>query len=294
MPSRESRRTLLRADCGNCVGLCCIALGFSRSSDFALDKPAGEPCVNLRDDFGCGIHTRLRTSGFRGCTVFDCFGAGQQVAQHTFDGVSWREDPASRGQMLAVFPVMRGLHELLFLLSEALELPTGRTLHGEVADRYRVTKQLTDLPAGDLLRTDLATHRAGATQLLARVSSRVRKQAVRGDAARPGAKASTAGSVTAPTPKLAKKLRAGADLIAAELSHRDLRGANLRGASLIAANLRGSDLGWVDLALADLRDADLRGANLVTSLFLSQPQLDSARGDAGTRVPAFLRHPAHW
>ena len=40
----------LTADCGRCFGLCCVALPFSRSADFAYDKPAGEPCVNLQPD----------------------------------------------------------------------------------------------------------------------------------------------------------------------------------------------------------------------------------------------------
>lgn len=71
------RREDLGGDCANCFGLCCVALAFSRSSDFPVDKPAGEPCVNLVDDDSCAIHDRLRPSGCRGCTVFDCFGAGQ-------------------------------------------------------------------------------------------------------------------------------------------------------------------------------------------------------------------------
>lgn len=74
----------LRADCGSCFGLCCVALPFSASADFAVDKAAGTACGNLGDDFRCGIHTRLRTEGFNGCTVYDCFGAGQRVSQVTF------------------------------------------------------------------------------------------------------------------------------------------------------------------------------------------------------------------
>ena len=48
--------TDLRADCSSCFGLCCVALTFSRSADFAIDKPAGEACPNLSADFRCGIH----------------------------------------------------------------------------------------------------------------------------------------------------------------------------------------------------------------------------------------------
>lgn len=28
----------LRADCGNCFGLCCVALPFAATTDFAIDK----------------------------------------------------------------------------------------------------------------------------------------------------------------------------------------------------------------------------------------------------------------
>jgi len=59
---------------------------FSASADFAIDKDAGQPCPNLRPDFRCSIHDRLRQQGLPGCAVYDCFGAGQQVAQVTFGG----------------------------------------------------------------------------------------------------------------------------------------------------------------------------------------------------------------
>jgi hypothetical protein len=78
-----------------------------------------------------------------------------------------------------------------------------------------------------------------------------------------------------PTPP--RRLRAGADLVAADLRARDLRTANLRGALLIAADLRDADLRWADLLGADLRDADLRGTRLDGALFLTRPQLAAAR-----------------
>ncbi|WP_368655909.1 pentapeptide repeat-containing protein [Rhodococcus sp. 1168] len=34
--------------------------------------------------------------------MYDCFGAGQQVSQHTFGGRSWREDTALAGRMFEV------------------------------------------------------------------------------------------------------------------------------------------------------------------------------------------------
>ena len=83
---------------------------FAASADFAIDKPAGDPCPNLRADFRCGIHTELRDRGFPGCTVYDCFGAGQQIAQETFGGRDWRTHPELAAAMFASFGVMRELH----------------------------------------------------------------------------------------------------------------------------------------------------------------------------------------
>src|ERR1044072_3049392 len=125
---------LLRADCANCFGLCCVAPAFGAPAAFAIEKPAGRACPNLGDDFRCGIHSSLRSRGFAGCTVFDCFGAGQHISQVTFAGRSWQENPASAGPMFAPFGVMRALHELLYYLTEALEIPRAAGLRGPLAE----------------------------------------------------------------------------------------------------------------------------------------------------------------
>jgi uncharacterized protein YjbI with pentapeptide repeats len=262
---------VLRADCGRCFGLCCVAPAFSVSADFAIDKPAGHPCPHLQPGFRCGIHHDLRGRGFRGCAVYDCFGAGQQVSQVTFGGRDWRQDPSAATQMYAVFPVMRQLHELLWYLAAALALPPARAVHGELRHALAATQALTNRPAGVLLALDTGRHRAQVNALLLRASELVRAQV--------------------PGPKLDRQ---GAGLIGARLARADLRGASLRGARLIGADLRHADLRLADLTGADLRGADLRGADLTTSLFLTQAQLDAAEGDSGTGVPAPLTRPAHW
>ena len=261
-------RSHLRADCSRCAGLCCVAPAFAASADFAIDKPAGQPCPNLREDFRCDIHAELREGGFPGCTVFDCFGAGQRITQETFDGRSWREAPELAAAQFAVLPVMRQLHEALWYLTEALALPAAAALRGEVRRVLEQTERLTAGSAAELVALDVGAHRGRVGELLGRVSHLARN--------RPGPD------------------RRNADLIGADLRRRDLRNANLRGAYLIAADLRGLDLGTADLLGADLRNADLRGADLSRSLFLTQPQVTAARGDASTRLPAVLQRPAHW
>ncbi|WP_033287954.1 pentapeptide repeat-containing protein [Amycolatopsis jejuensis] len=258
----------LTADCSRCFALCCVALTFARSTDFAIDKPAGDPCPNLQPDFGCGIHDRLRTKGFPGCAVYDCFGAGQQVSQVTFAGRDWRSAPEIRKRMFAALPVMRQLHELLWYLTEARSLAVTREIHADLDTALAEVEQLTTGDADAVLTVDPDLQRARVNPLLVRTSELVR------------------GSN--------KKDRRGADLIGAKLAGADLRGANLRGAYLIAANLRGADLRQTDLIGADLRDADVRGADFTGSVFLTQSQVNAARGDVATRLPPRLARPAHW
>lgn len=261
----------LQADCGNCFGLCCVALPFARSADFAADKAAGSPCGNLREDFGCGIHERLRGSGYAGCTVFDCFGAGQKVSQVTFGGRSWRAEPDSARTMYEVFPVVRRLHELLRYTAEALDLAAAKAAHGDLRRAYDRLDALTRDTADALLAVDVPALHAEVNTLLLRASELAR-------AAVPGR----------------KKNHRGADLLGARLRGANLRGATLRGACLIGADLSGADLRGADLIGADMRDANLCGADLTGALFLTQSQLDAARGDGDTRVPAGLRGPRHW
>ncbi|MEU9148645.1 pentapeptide repeat-containing protein [Streptomyces sp. NPDC048349] len=271
MSQRLPLLPLLQADCANCFALCCVALPFAKSNDFAVNKAAGTPCTNLREDFRCGIHTRLRDTGFQGCTVFDCFGAGQQVSQVTFGGRDWRSHPETRAEMFDVFPVMRQLHELLFYAAEALTLPAAAALHPQLREALAETEACTRADAAALADLDVAALRQKINTLLLKTSELVRAKV-------PGR----------------KKNHRGADLMGARLSGADLRGANLRGAYLIAADLSRADLRTADLIGADFRDANLRDADLRHALFLTQPQLNAAQGTPTTRIPPHLTHPTHW
>ncbi|MGW6274382.1 pentapeptide repeat-containing protein [Streptomyces sp. NPDC055060] len=269
--AEDGDRQDLRADCGSCFGLCCVALTFAKSADFPVDKAAGTPCTNLRQDFRCGIHQKLRSTGYSGCTVYDCFGAGQKVSQVTYGGTDWRQDPDSARQMFDVFPVMRQLHELLWYLTEALTLPQTRPIRAELRRALDRTEHLTQGAPAAVAATDVAAHREDVNVLLLRTSDLVRADVRR-----------------------KKKDRRGADLFGARLRGADLRGVTLRGAYLIAADLRDADLRRADLIGADLRDADLRGADLTGSIFLTQSQVNAAKGDAGTKLPPSLVRPGHW
>jgi hypothetical protein len=163
------------------------------------------------------------------------------------------------------------LHELLAYLTEARSLDAARELHGDLETAFEETERLAASDPETLLAIDVGEQRGRVNGLLLRTSELVRT-------AVPGK----------------KKDRRGADLMGAKLKGAGLRGANLRGAYLIAADLRDADLRLADLIGADFRDADLRGADLTGSLFLTQSQVNAARGDAATKLPPGLTRPSHW
>jgi len=262
-------RPALAPDCQACSGLCCVATAFSRSADFAIDKPYGRPCPNLLADYRCTIHDRLSTSGFAGCVRFDCLGAGQRTTA-AFGGRTWRTDPDLADQIFDTFAVMRELHEMLWYLEGAARLPISIELRLEVAEHIDIVGGAGDLPP-DELHASVVTAVAGRTEaLIDRASAQARGRF-------PGR----------------RELRR-ADLAGADLRGDDLRGADLRGAVLLGALLGSADLRWADLRFADLRGAELAGADLSEALFLHSSQLESATGDASTHIPAGLPRPPHW
>ncbi|SDM50703.1 Uncharacterized protein YjbI, contains pentapeptide repeats [Fictibacillus solisalsi] len=260
---------VLKADCDQCFGLCCVALPFAKSADFALNKDSGTPCPNLQHDFQCGIHENLREKGFKGCTVYDCFGAGQKVSQLTYNGLDWRKDKGRAQEMFDVFPVMQQLHEMLYYLKEAMNREEAQLIKADLQGLYETIESLTKLEPKALLFLDVRVHRAQVNDLLLRTSELVRKNQNRSK-------------------------KTSSSFLGAKLRKADLRGSDFRGMLLIAADLREADLRRCDWIGADLRDTDLSGADIRGSIFLTQIQINAAKGSRKTKLPPHLKHPKHW
>jgi uncharacterized protein YjbI with pentapeptide repeats len=273
--SMSQHRSNLRPDCARCAGLCCVALPFSASADFAIDKGAGQPCPHLQTDFRCGIHGQLRERGFAGCAAYDCFGAGQRLTQSLFAGQDWRANPQIAPRMFDLLPILRALHELLWYLADALTFDAARPLYRDLRRARGAVAQLAGQGPDTLASVDVRGCRRDVDVLLVRASELVRAAAC-------GRQRGVGRDL------------AGRDLAGAALPGAVLVGADLRNALLIGANLRAADLRAADLREADLRGADLTGADLTDCLFLTQSQLDAARGGAATTFPPALRRPSHW
>jgi hypothetical protein len=205
----------LTPDCARCAGLCCVDLAFSRGPSFAFDKAAGERCRHLGADHGCGIHADLRERGMTGCTVYECFGAGQYVVQELGDH--------------SAFAVVVRLHEMLVLLDQAAALVPDDTGPAGLRERVAAARQ----HAHD---TDLDWLTIAVGEELRRVSL-----AVRGPHAPSYAGADLAGRDLRRVDLRAADLR-GALLIGVDLRDVVLDRTDLLGADLRDADLRGADL----------------------------------------------------
>ncbi len=72
-----------------------------------------------------------------------------------------------------------------------------------------------------------------------------------------------------------------------------LEGAQLERTSFVGSNFDKADLTNA-LTGADLTNADLSGADLSSAQNLRQAQIDSAKGDATTKLPEDINMPEHW
>lgn len=131
---------MLRADCARCAALCCVVLAFDRSPLFALDKPAGTPCVHLGNDCHCRIHASRARRGFAGCVSYDCLGAGQRATALLIGRAE------SAAEQFEVFAAIHRQHQLLTLLHAAAALP--------LSPEHRVQREAL---LGDTEATDMSS-----------------------------------------------------------------------------------------------------------------------------------------
>ena len=265
--------TELKSDCSKCLGFCCVALYFSASEGFPSNKDAGKPCINLKKDFSCAVHENLRAKGLKGCTAYDCIGAGQKTAQFTFKGQDWHNDKKCADKMFEAFVVMKQLHEMLWYLSQAYMFNINEEMRNKILLLLNYTEKFTLLDVDSLLKLDVEDHRNKVNVLLKAVSESVHAKVLDKKQCSHSHKSNYFG---------------------ADLRKTNLKGADLMGAFLIAANLRGTDLSYANLIGADLRDADISGADLSNSMFLTQAQINSAKGDSHTKLPEMITRPSYW
>lgn len=265
-----------KPDCTKCFGLCCTALYFSAQDGFPADKATGTPCPHLDTNFRCSIHEKLGALSLHGCQAYECFGAGQLVSQFTFKGRDWRSESSSAGLMFKIFLIMQQVQEMRWHLTSALSFELEPPVHKEIEEMLFATEQLVLLAPDELIAYNYSEHFSKINDLLKKVSCLVRSEKRR---------SKKINRIKSETRK---------DYFGKDLRKKDFRCADLRGVCLVAANLEGADLFGTDLTGADFRDANIRAADLSESLFLTQFQVNTAKGSLETKLPSTLSRPISW
>lgn len=181
--------------------------------------------------------------------------------------------------MFQAFPIMEQIHEMISYTAEALSYELPLALSEKLNVLLTELQNLTKRDADHLLSLDIVIYRFPLNELLSETSKYTRERLI--------------GKISG-TKKAKDYNHERADWIGKKLSGQNLQAVNLRGSYLIAADMRNADLRGADFIGADLRDADLRGANLSTSMFLTQMQINSAKGDEKTLLPFYIQRPSHW
>ena len=162
----------LYPDCSRCEAICCVALAFDASAEFAVDKAAGEPCRHLTATNRCRIHSRLPEHGFSGCAKYDCYGAGQRAT--ALIGQARFRDPSVRTRTLVdTFTRLVAIGELLLLLREAGRLELGTESETE---RTRLQSELESLDTVErLAHADVERYERAVHQFLRGLASIARE-----------------------------------------------------------------------------------------------------------------------
>ena len=197
-----------------------------------------------------------------------------KTAQVTCKGVSWRDNPESASKMYDAFLIIRQLHEMLWYLTQSYTLQHDEKIKSNIGNLIDETIELTMSVIDIIFNIDIESHRNKVNRFLKDTSEMVRKKA--------------RNSLNKSSAKSKKQIH-GKEFFGKNLTKADLCGADLRGALLIAANLSSTDLNG-----ADLRDADFSSADLSGAIFLTQAQINSAKGNSQTKLPPMIKRPSYW
>ncbi len=257
-------------DCKNCCGLCCVALYFAKTDGFPSDKAAGKPCKNLQTDFRCTIHQDLLSIGMRGCLAYDCLGAGQLVTQKLYRCKDWRTEPKGAEEMFRTFVAVYQLRQMLWYLIEVTTIPFAEALLEDVRRLIQANQQICRSTPQAVLAFDIEAYRSDVNKLLKRACTLLQQGM--------GQKQATKNK----------------DFFGKNWRKAGLTGYDFSMALLIAADLRGCQVQGANFLGADMRDTDIRGVDLRESFFLTQGQINAARGDSATKLPGHLTLPVVW
>ncbi len=259
-----------KCDCANCSGLCCVALFFSKVDGFPINKSAGYPCINLLKDYRCKIHPELESRKMKGCIGYDCLGAGQHVTQVIYKGNTWSDTPDKSTEIFDVFTAVFDLFQIRYYLEESLLIITAQSLEKPLKSLIDENNNVCKGSPDDILSFDLEEYRDRANTVLKQVCKLLGE------------------NLNTDTHKIPKSFFGGI------FKGKNMSGADLSAKLLIAADFENCLFNGTVLLGSDTRDTNFNNADLSQAVFLTQGQINSAKGNRNTKLPPYLDYPSTW
>lgn len=266
----KGRLSELKVDCSKCSGLCCTALFFSKIDGFPENKTAGKPCTKLRKDYRCNIHNELEKRNMKGCIGYDCFGAGQHVTQYIYKGDTWQSSKGKAKEIFDVFICVFQLYQIRYFLEESTLIIPAKEFWNDIENLIKENEALCNSTPQGILNIDIEAYRNRINNILKQVSASVLKCFKSCDNNRL------------------------MDFLGRSFKNRDMSGIDLSMKLLIAANFQGCKFHGTIFLGADTRDTNFSDADLREAVFLTQGQINSAKGNKNTKLPKHLDYPDTW
>lgn len=266
----KGRLEQLKVDCSKCSGLCCTALFFSKIDGFPENKIAGKPCTKLQNNYGCKIHNELEKRNMKGCIGYDCFGAGQHVTQWIYKGETWQTLQEQSKEIFDVFVMIFQLYQIRYFLEESRVVILAKELWPDIENLINENEVLCNSTPQNILNIDIESYRNKVNITLKKVCESIKK----------GFKNSDNKGVT--------------EFLGRNFKKRDMSGLDLSMKLLIAANFDGCTFNGTVFLGSDTRDTNFSNADLREAVFLTQGQINSAKGNRNTKLPKHLDYPVTW
>jgi uncharacterized protein YjbI with pentapeptide repeats len=266
----KGRLEQLKADCSKCSGLCCTALFFSKIDGFPENKKAGKPCTKLENNYRCKIHHELEKYNMKGCIGYDCFGAGQHVTQCIYKGETWQTSQGQSKEIFDVFVIIFQLYQIRYFLEESKIIIPAKKLWNDIQNLIDENEVLCNSDSQSILEIDIETYRNKINIILKQVCNCIIKHFNNSDN---------------------KKLT---EFLGRSFKKRNMSGLDLSMKLLIAANFDSCIFDGTIFLGADTRDTNFSNADLREAVFLTQGQINSAKGNRNTKLPEHLDYPTTW
>lgn len=266
----KGRLEQLKVDCAKCSGLCCTALFFSKIDGFPENKIAGKPCTKLQNNYRCKIHHELEKRNMKGCIGYDCFGAGQHVTQYIYQGKTWQTSKEKSKEIFDVFVIISQLYQIRYFLEESKIIIPAKGLWSDIQSLINENEALCSSTPQIILDIDTERYRNKVNIILKKVCGCITKCFKNSDNNRL------------------------IEFSGKNFKKRDMSGLDLSMKLLIAVNFDSCIFNGTVFLGADTRDTNFSNADLREAVFLTQGQINSAKGNRNTKLPPYLDYPVMW